>query len=499
MGKFSEPSIEALHQWLRAMVGRRVAVIGDVMLDAYMLGGVARISPEAPVPVFEIEDEEFMLGGAANVAKSLVALGAQVKLCGVIGKDANGDLFRNEALGLGIDTRGVLADAGRPTTLKSRVVARQQQVIRIDRETTAALSAGIEKRLIVQVRKVAAWADAVLLSDYSKGVLTEPVARAAITAARPTPVVVDPKQLPWDMYRGATVFKPNRREAQQFCGFALLDHTDAGRAARQLRKKLNVKNVLITRGRFGMTLVHAAAAGRAGGSSNHVLHLPSRPREVFDVTGAGDVVAATLTLALAAGADVKDATWLANLAAGVKVGKFGAATVNGQEMIEALDAGRAGYERKLISKRAAATLGADLRRRGKKVVFTNGCFDILHIGHVSYLERSRREGDALIVGINTDKSARRLKGPGRPVQNERDRAHIVGAQQCVDAVVLFEDDTPIKLIKAIKPDVLTKGADYKSKKDVVGWDLVESWGGRVALIQLVEGRSTSKLIRKSSR
>lgn len=496
--RFREPSAEEVRLLLGKMVGHRVGVVGDLMLDAYLIGRVSRISPEAPVPIFEIEREEFTLGGAANVAKCLIALGAQVRLCGIVGKDTNGELLLKEAAGLGIDTRGVIVDAHRSTTLKSRIVAQQQQVIRLDRETTNPLPPNLEKRLARCARNNVAWADAVLLSDYAKGALSKSVCRSAIRAAANRPVVVDPKSLPWSRFAGATVLKPNRDEAQNFCGFALNRKADASRAARQLREKVKVRDVLVTRGHAGMTLVYGFT-DKSCDNSDRTLHLSSRPRGVFDVTGAGDVVAATLTLALACGVHITEATWLANAAAGIEVGKFGAAPVTGQEIIGAIDAGKSGYERKLLTHRNAASFAAHLRHRGKKVVFTNGCFDILHVGHVSYLEQSKHQGDALIVGVNSDASVRRQKGPGRPIQSQDDRSHIVAAQACVDAVVLFDQDTPVQLLKAIKPDVLTKGGDYKVKRDVVGWKMVEDWGGRVELIPLIQGRSTSKLIRQAKK
>lgn len=490
---FREPHAQELRALLKAMCGRRVAVVGDAMLDAYLMGTVARISPEAPVPVFQVQSEERFLGGAANVAKCLVALGARVRLCSCIGSDAEGGVFLAEARGLNIDVSGVLRDRARPTTLKCRVVAKHQQMLRLDREQAAHLDKRLEARLIAKVRAAVKWADVVILSDYSKGVLTPKLCRAAIEAAGRKPVVVDPKEYSWWNYRGATVLKPNRRDAQTFAGSDADGNEGAGRVAREILKKVGVRNVLLTRGEQGMTLA-------LGGKPGEVRHFASRPREVFDVTGAGDVVISTLALGLAAGADVRAAAWLANVAAGVKVGKFGTATVSDEEILEALGASAAApdFERKVMRREEAAALAARLRRQGRKVVFTNGCFDILHFGHVSYLERSRRLGDALIVGVNTDASVRRLKGEGRPLQHEYDRARILAAQAGVDAVVLFDEDTPLELIKAVKPAVLCKGADYKTKQNVVGWDVVERMGGRVVLVELVEGRSTTGLIRKAT-
>jgi D-beta-D-heptose 7-phosphate kinase/D-beta-D-heptose 1-phosphate adenosyltransferase len=492
---FSEPTTDDVRALLGAMSGRRVAVIGDVMLDAYLIGPVERISPEAPVPVLEVTSHRLELGGAANVARCLAELGAEVRMSGVVGHDTEGKRLTDLARQLRIDAGDVVVDDGRPTTCKTRVVARCQQVIRLDRESRSAVTGDAERRLIDRVVVLCRWADAIVLSDYAKGMLTGPVCRAAIEAAGQTPAIVDPKSLPWDHYRGATVIKPNRYEAQEFAGASVDDDDGAFDVASRLAERLQVTHALVTRGSAGMTL--AARRGDRSSDQLDCLHFPARPHELVDVTGAGDVVSAALALSLAAGADIRVATWLANVAAGVKVGKFGAAAVSPEELLAALSV-PVGCERKVITRRQAAALAADLRQRGKCVVFTNGCFDLLHVGHVLYLEQSRSLGDALIVGVNSDASVRRLKGPSRPLQPETDRTHIVASQASVDAVVVFDEDTPQELIRAIRPDVLSKGGDYKTKQDVVGWELVESWNGQVVLLDVVEGRSTSGLIKKAA-
>jgi D-beta-D-heptose 7-phosphate kinase/D-beta-D-heptose 1-phosphate adenosyltransferase len=334
------------------------------------------------------------------------------------------------------------------------------------------------------------WSEAVILSDYAKGVLTERICRSAIESAGGRPVVVDPKNLPWNHFRGATVIKPNRLETERFVGRPVNTDHAATQAALELAGALSTEHVLVTRGSDGMTL---ASRPRLG-VPQPALHLASHPRQLVDVTGAGDVVAATLTTALAAGADIRDATWLANTAAGIKVGKFGAAAVTGRELIASLGGGPPDFAQKVLTAKAAAEQVASWRNEGKRVVFTNGCFDLLHLGHVTYLERSRRQGDALVVGINSDASVKRLKGPARPIQSEADRAQILASLASVDRVVVFDENTPYELIRTLHPDVLTKGADYGRKQNVVGWDLVENWGGRVALIDLVDGRSTTRLV-----
>jgi len=476
---------------LSAMRGRRVVVVGDVMLDAYLIGPIDRISPEAPVPVLEIEREEFKLGGAANVASCLAALDAQVVLCGVIGDDEHGRRLIDTLRQAGIESAGLVVDDGRPTTTKTRVVARQQQVVRLDHESRRPLEGAVEASLMASVRAAIRDADAVVLSDYSKGALTTLICQAAIEAADGAPVVVDPKDLPWERFRGATVVKPNRREAEQFLGTKIDDDSAAAGAALRLAEALAVDYALITRGGEGMTL---AARGI---STNSAQTWPAQPRELVDVTGAGDVVAAALALALAAGCEVRRAAWLANVAAGVKVGKFGAAAVTAHEIASHSEPANASA-RKVMTRAGAADLAARLRAQGRRVVFTNGCFDLLHMGHVTCLERSRQMGDALIVAVNSDASVRRLKGPTRPVQSELDRAQIIAAQACVDAVVMFDEDTPLELIRDLRPDVLTKGADYQSPANVVGADLVAGWGGHVELIDLVAGRSTTRLIDRAA-
>jgi D-beta-D-heptose 7-phosphate kinase / D-beta-D-heptose 1-phosphate adenosyltransferase len=489
---FREPSHAALRELLRAMIGRRVVVVGDAMLDRYQEGRIGRISPEAPVPVFEIERSHAVLGGAANVAKCLIALGAEVELCAVVGDDADAAALLEAARSLRIGVGGVLVDPARPTTVKTRVVAGTHQVIRIDHERTAPLPAELAARMIADVEQRAGAADALILSDYAKGVLSEAICGAALRAAGRAPVLVDPKTPPWQRYRGATMIKPNAKETELYLGEGPDDDAHAERLGRQIGRQLEVRHVVITRAADGMTLVADAHRSDAAAA----LHLRARQHQLHDLTGSGDVVAAVLGLALAADLDVRDATWMSNVAAGVNVTRFGASAVSGGDILAAAGERQLQLERKILTREQAALLARGLREQGKTVVFTNGCFDILHLGHVTHLERSRQQGDALLVGVNTDASVTRLKGPGRPVQHEHDRSRIIAAQGCVDAVVLFDEDTPLELIEAIEPDVLTKGADYRAT-DVVGADLVERRGGRVVLIDLVDGRSTTGLIRRA--
>ncbi len=382
---------------------------------------------------------------------------------------------------------GLVVDTDRPTTRKTRIVARKQQVIRVDKEQSGPPTAEVEAQLVASVRAQVAQADAVLISDYGKGVVTEAVARAAIEAAGDKPVLVDPKAVPWTHFSGATVMKPNRLETSLYFGNAITEEADAVAAGRKMIDELGVTYALVTRGSHGMTSVSA------DGHDSVPVRLPS---ELADVTGCGDVVAATALLALTAGATIAQAMFLANAAAGVKATKFGAAAVTGPEIMESLGSTARQNDRKVMTRDEAAEFAAQQRAAGRKVVFTNGCFDLLHRGHVDYLEKSAHLGQCMIVGLNTDVSVQRLKGPTRPVQQEQDRAHILASLAHVDAVVLFDEDTPLELIRAVQPDVLTKGADYQRKEDVVGWDLVESWGGRVERIELMAGRSTTGIIGK---
>lgn len=483
------------------MVGRRVAVIGDVMLDAYITGDVTRISPEAPVPVMKVQQESHLLGGAGNVGKCLAALGAEVRLVGLVGEDADAALLRREAESLGMQGDDLIATADRPTIRKTRVVARHQQVIRLDYEDVQPLDAATEKALIKRAVAAAKWADAIILSDYDKAALSPAVCQTVIQAAGEKPVLVDPKRVPWDKFKGSSHLKPNLAETSDWAGQAVKTSDQVVDTAKQLAKQLEIPNIIITRGGDGITMLRqtqTATTSKPSKSTRYeTQHLPATPIDVFDVTGAGDIVASVITLALAAEAQLDEAVYLANIAAGIKVARFGAASVSNQEILDTVHERTTDCSSKIMNASEAAELAQRFKQRQKKVAFTNGCFDILHVGHVRYLEASRQLGDALIVGINSDASVRRLKGEGRPVQTQQDRAHILASQACVDAVVIFDEDTPLELIQTIQPDVLTKGADYKRKQDIVGYDVVESYGGQVHRIPLVAGRSTTRLIEKT--
>ena len=466
----------------------RALVVGDLMLDEYLWGKAERISPEAPVQVVEVQREELRLGGAGNVVNNLVALGCCVAACSVIGDDENGQLLLENFAAQGVDIAGVFVDPSRRTSKKTRVLASNQQIVRIDRETRDAVAAGSESRLVEFIGRVAPSCDVILVSDYLKGVLTAEVLAAIFAAGQSAgiPVVVDPKGSDYVKYRGATVLTPNRREAEAATGIAICDGESLGRAAKDLLERVELAALLITRSEQGMSIFQADGAAE---------HIPTVAREVFDVTGAGDTVLAMLGLALASGHGVVESARLANAAAGIAVGKVGTSTVTPEEVIAEVGRSHPDSDAKIKNLDVLCRVVAGARERRKRIVFTNGCFDLIHVGHVKYLQKARSFGDLLILGLNSDASVRRLKGEKRPLIGEAERAHLLAALDCVDYVVIFDEDTPLNLIEAIRPDVLVKGGDY-TREGVVGHDLVESYGGKVELVQFVDNRSTSGIIEK---
>ena len=476
---------DTLAQLPHAFAGKTVLVLGDVMLDRFIYGAVDRISPEAPVPVIAVERETAMLGGAGNVARNVAALGGKAVLIGLVGDDEAGRaltaLIGDET---GLDAHLVTAPARR-TTEKVRYISGSHQMLRVDREDRAPAEAGV---LLAAFAQRLAAADVVVLSDYAKGVLTDAVVRGAIDAARAAgkPVIVDPKSRNLARYDGATLVKPNRKEAAEATGVTE-DSDEASEAAGAaiLAMAPGLDAALITRGGAGMTL---SARGQP------TVHLPATAVEVFDVSGAGDTVAATLALAVAAGADLTDAARLANLAAGLVVAKLGTDVVTAAELtaLARSDAGEPA-EIKIADLDTARDIVAGWRARGQTVGFTNGCFDLLHPGHISLLSQAKATCDRLIVGLNTDASVSKLKGPTRPVQKEHGRATVLASLSSVDLVVLFDQDTPLDLIQAFRPDVLVKGADY-TVETVVGSDVVLGYGGKVVLADLKAGQSTTALI-----
>jgi D-beta-D-heptose 7-phosphate kinase/D-beta-D-heptose 1-phosphate adenosyltransferase len=466
----------------------KIVVIGDLMLDQYLWGRVSRISPEAPVPIVRVERKTCSLGGAGNVAHNLAVLGCQTQLLGVVGVDTEADILRNEMKRLNIPTDYLIADPHRPTTVKTRVISSSQQLIRLDNELTEAISPEIEEilleRSIFQLESV----NLVILSDYNKGVLTDKFLETflPITKQKQIPVLIDPKGSNYTAYTGATAITPNRSESELALKRSLLTDRDFEAAGEELQQKYSLEAVLMTRSEEGMTLF---LQGKA-------YHFPAYAREVFDISGAGDAVIAILAASLSAGLSWTEAVELANLGAGVAVQKVGTAPVYKDELLQVLE------QEGISTTNSKILRGQDLMRKlaawkaqGKKIVFTNGCFDLLHVGHVVYLEKARALGDVLIVGLNSDSSVKRLKGSERPLVAEADRARILASLKFVDAVTLFEEDTPIDLIQTIKPDVLVKGADYR-EEEVVGASFVKSYQGQVVLTSLVDDRSTTKIVNK---
>jgi D-beta-D-heptose 7-phosphate kinase/D-beta-D-heptose 1-phosphate adenosyltransferase len=461
-----------------------VWVVGDLMLDEYVWGDVARISPEAPVPVLAVAREEYTLGGAGNVAANLVALGARVTVAGVAGDDRHGRLLRQRFQDLGIDAEGVVVEPERPTTRKTRIVAARQQVLRIDREISRPVGSETVAAILRRIEDGIASAGAVLVSDYGKGLLTRELLGGVMAAARRRgkPVLVDPKGDDYSRYAGATLITPNRKEAAQAAGIAIVDEASLHRAAAILHERSGVDRLVVTCGPEGMVLFEKGRMPRA---------IRSEARQVFDVSGAGDTVIAVLGLALAAGADWIEAAGLANAAAGIVVGKVGTATVSRKEL--ALAVGPAGRLDKLKEVDELEALAAEIRKRGQRIVLTNGCFDFLHAGHLHLFSASRRLGDVLVVAIDDDESVRAIKGPGRPVIGARERVRTLCALDAVDYVVVFSGKDLEKLIDRLRPDVLTKGGNY-GLEDVVGRQRVEAHGGRVALIPITEGLSSRAVI-----
>ena len=472
-----------------ALARARVLVIGDVMLDRSALGEVERISPEAPVPVFRATRRESVLGGAGNVLMNLIELGAEARLLTVVGADPDAEVIRSTLAAAGTVTDGVITQADRPTTSKERFFAQGQQLLRVDQETTAPISNQSQDRLLEQFAAHRERHPVMILSDYRKGVLTPDLVTAVLRDATQggARVLIDPKGEDYSHYHGAWLLTPNVRELRLATGRPVETDDEVVAACRWLIAEHELGGVLATRGELGMSLVLDQA---------QPIHLKAQSREVFDITGAGDTVIATLAAGLAAGLAPERAALIANVAAGIVVGKRGTARASPAEIMRALKS-QASPEPfdKFVGEAKLLTRIELCRAMRLRVGFTNGCFDLLHPGHLSLLNQARAECDFLIVGLNSDASISRLKGPGRPAQDETSRAGVLASLSAVDQVVIFDEATPEALIEKIRPDVLVKGADYR-REDVVGGDLVESYGGRVILATIKEGFSTSSIIEK---
>ncbi|WP_345985199.1 D-glycero-beta-D-manno-heptose-7-phosphate kinase [Sulfurimonas sp. HSL-1656] len=460
-----------------------ILVIGDLMIDHYLWGRAERISPEAPVQVVDVANETTVLGGAGNVINNLIALGASVSVASAIGDDANGKELTLMLKSIGVKTEGLVTQAGRKTSKKSRVIAANQQILRYDKESKDAITESSEAKILAAVEKDLFLYDIIILSDYGKGVLTPALAQGIISRARRggKKVLVDPKGRDYSKYRGAHLLTPNKKEAIEATGIEITDSESLQAALLWLKNECDLDRSMITLSEDGIAIF-----------DEKLKRFPTVAQEVYDVTGAGDTVIASIAFGLSSGLSIDDAARFANLAAGVVVGKIGSATVTLDEIEE--------YEAMLHQSSSDAHIKSfeeidrivnRCRAGGKRIVFTNGCFDILHVGHVKYLQVAKSFGDILIVGLNSDASVRALKGPSRPVNSENDRAYILAALESVDYVVKFGDDTPYELIKMLRPDVLVKGGDYEGKA-VVGTE----FAGELKLVDFVEGKSTTKTIAK---
>ena len=464
----------------------KLLVIGDLMIDHYLWGSCERISPEAPVQVINVDNESTVLGGSGNVINNLKALGAQVDVISVIGGCETSDELKILLNDINVNSKYLITQKDRITSKKSRIIAAQQQVVRYDRESTDEISTKSQTTILNTFKKIITNYDAVLLSDYGKGVLTADLTQSLIAIANDNnkKVLIDPKGLDYSKYKGAYLLTPNKKEASEATQINVHDDATLTQAITQLKTNCDLDVSLITLSEQGVAIYDD--------HDDELRIHPTVAREVFDVTGAGDTVLASLGFALSCGLDIDNSVEFANLAAGVVVGKIGSATATLNEIIEyesSLNKSTSDEHIKTLDEIIA--LSTELKSRDKKIVFTNGCFDLLHAGHVRYLETAKSFGDMLILGLNSDRSVTALKGKGRPINTQLDRAYILAALEAVDYVVIFDEDTPYDLIKAIKPHVLVKGGDYEGQ-DVVGQDIADE----LKLVQFVDGKSTTKTIEK---
>lgn len=462
-----------------------VLVYGDFMVDKYIHGEVNRISPEAPVPVLHVTGKERKFGGAGNVVSNLLALGVKVRVAGFTGSDEDGMWLTDTFAGMGADTAYIENIGSLQTVVKTRITSRNQQFIRLDEEKpeniTSELEARIRNRVFDMLREV----DAVILSDYGKGNVTPGVAQGIIGACteREIPVVVDPKGVDYSKYRGATVCKPNEKELAVATGMTLVTDEDVERAGLELKNQNGIDNLIVSRSEKGIMFLN---------SHNTRKDFPTKAQEVIDVTGAGDTVVAMIASTMAIGIDLEDSCKLANMAAAIVCSKFGAASASVQELIDELEKG---VKDKTFTLEEVQKKLQDAREQGKSIVFTNGCFDLLHAGHLSSFRQASQYGDILIAAVNSDASVKRIKGENRPIINEQNRMRMVSALKYVDYVVLMEDNDPTRLISILKPDVVVKGRDWEGKY-MPEREMIESYGGKMQFIDLEKGLSTTEIIEK---
>jgi D-beta-D-heptose 7-phosphate kinase/D-beta-D-heptose 1-phosphate adenosyltransferase len=488
-----------LLQQFDALGKPRVLVIGDVMLDRYTWGDVGRLSPEAPVPILHPDSDDVRLGGAASVAALLRGLEAEVTLVGLVGADVTGRIVRRLVKEASINPTTLVEDLDRPTTEKTRLMGRSegkhsQQLLRVDRESLEPLSLVQERELIRTIQQAALDAQVILVSDYGKGVCSQRLLKHVrrIAKTQNVPVFVDPARgAPYEQYRGFTAVVPNRAEAEGAVGQLIITPSDGLAVAETLRMLWRFETVFVKLDRDGIVLASPEAGVKA--------HLPARTRNVFDVTGAGDMVLAMLGLARASGLSWSAAAELANVAAGLEVERHGVQVVNRDEIRRQLGGGGEKTRSKIVTLDQLFQQRELYRLAGQKVVLTNGCFDLLHPGHITHLEQAARLGDVLIVAANSDSSIRRLKGPDRPLFKQPDRALMLAALSCVDYVLVFDQDTPHQILWRLKPDVLCKGGDYTGIGEVVGHEVVQAYGGEVCVTTKTCDVSTSKLVRSLAR
>ncbi len=468
----------------------KILVVGDLILDEYVWGGVHRISPEAPVPILETRSENLALGGAANVANNLVGLGCEVHLCGAIGQDEKGDKLLQTIHNRSIQTEGIFRFVHRPTTSKMRIIAHSQQILRIDKEDNRPITEETEKKLIQYINQTIPGIDGIICSDYHKGILTEKVIKAIMHRAQKSKksVIVDPKSADFALYKGATAITPNLGEVARSVPIKIKDkdEEDLGRAAEYLLNLTKAQAILITQGKDGMSLYQ---------SKEKPISIPTVAKEVFDVTGAGDTVISVFGMAVFVGFNFEEAAWLSNMAASVVVGKVGTAVVTLEEINEFLHEEMLRTSHTVLGLEELKKIISLAKSTEKKVVFTNGCFDIIHGGHIEFLQKAKALGDILVVGLNTDQSIKKLKGGNRPIKSEKERANILSALKYIDYITLFDETTPEKPIREIRPDILVKGDDYKID-EVVGREIVEGYGAKVELIPIVQGHSTTQTLEK---
>ncbi len=476
------------HDFLNAFSKTRILCIGDAMIDRFVRGKTSRISPEAPIPVLHIEDETTTVGGAANVVRNLEALGASVTFISVIGNDRDGEQLQKRLDALSNVKSYLLVDERRTTTVKTRFIASNQQILRTDQEQVLSLTDELESDLFNLFKTTLPNHDLVILSDYAKGMFSRKGLRALIQEAnrQGKPIVVDPKGRDYSLYEGATLLTPNRKELAETTHMPVQTDDEIIAAAQTILKQHAISTMIVTRDAEGMTLIEA---------SGHVEHSPTQAREICSVSGAGDTVIATLAMGIASGLPIAKTMHLANVTAGLVVAKVGTSIVRQTELQTALHLEAQAHEQKIVSWEEAQETTQKWKQQGQRLVFTNGCFDLLHPGHISLLSQAKKKGDKLIVGLNTDTSVQRLKGPTRPVQQERARALVLAALEHVDMIVLFDSETPLELIQHLRPDALVKGADYTISQ-LAGAPFIQSYGGQVYLVDLVEGQSTTRLISK---